>query len=247
VPIPVDDKGIDVATGIDTGPAAKIAVVTPSHQFPLGTTMALERRLALIDWAAQSGAWVIEDDYDNEFHYQGRPLAALQAIDPHGRVIYIGTFSKVMYPGLRLGYIIAPPDLVDGFIAAHLSTDMHSHLLDQAVLADFMEAGHFNRHLRRMRLLYHNRQRLLVDEARQLGKKIRVDPTPNGLHLIGWLPDGTDELNLAEQAAHHNLHLWPLSQHCINRALPPALLLGYAGSEDTHIRHGMQILRDLLN
>ncbi|MDN3459881.1 PLP-dependent aminotransferase family protein [Rhodococcus sp. APC 3903] len=247
IPVPVDEKGIDVAAGIEREPDAKLAFVTPSHQFPLGATMALDRRLAIIDWAAQSGAWVVEDDYDNEFHYQGRSLAALQAIDPHGRVIYVGTFSKVMYPGMRLGYMIAPPELVDGFISAHMSTDMHSHLFDQAVLADFMESGHFARHLRRMRLLYRARQQTLLEEAQHvLGKKMRVEATIHGLHLIGWLPDGTDEHALVREAGRQHLHLWPLSQHCIERHLPPALLLGYAGTHDKHIRQGLQILNQLL-
>jgi len=154
VPVPVDELGLDVAAGINLEPSTRLAVVTPSHQFPLGHTMSLERRLALIDWAAHNDAWIVEDDYDAEFRYVGKPHAALMAIDAHQRVIYVGTFSKSLFPGLRLGYVIAPPDLVDGFVAAHLSTDMHAHLIDQAVVADFIDQGHFARHLRRVRVLH---------------------------------------------------------------------------------------------
>ena len=159
IPVPVDQSGLDVMTGTGLEPTARLAVVTPSHQFPLGYTMSLERRLALIEWAASNDSWIIEDDYDAEFRYVGKPHAALMAIDTQQRVIYVGTFSKVLFPSLRLGYVIAPSDLVDGFLAAHLSTDMHAHLIDQAVVADFIEQGHFARHLRRMRVLHHERQR----------------------------------------------------------------------------------------
>jgi GntR family transcriptional regulator / MocR family aminotransferase len=243
VPVPVDQRGIDVRAGIEREPAARLAVVTPSHQFPLGVTLSLDRRLALIDWAARTGSWVVEDDYDSEFRYRGRPLAALHAIDRYQRVIYVGTFSKVMFPALRLGYLIAPPELVDGFVAAHLSTDVHAHLLDQAVLADFMEAGHFTRHLRRMRVLYGKRQQTFVREAqRALNGSVRVDDSDGGLHLVGWLPENLDDRAVADTAARHGIHLWPLSLHCLDVDLPPALLLGYAGVKEADIPRGIDIL-----
>lgn len=248
VPVPVDSNGLNVAEGIEREPAAKLAVVTPSHQFPLGVTMALDRRLALLDWAASAGSWIIEDDYDNEFHYNGRPLAALQAIDPHRRVIYVGTFSKAMFPGMRLGYVISPPDLVDGFVAAHLSSDMHTPLLDQAVLADFMQDGHFARHLRRMRTLYSERQKVLIDEVRQhLDDFVRVEPSSNGLHLVGWLAEGLDEHSLSRRAAEVGIHLWPLSIHCIDTQLPPAVLLGYAGTRNSDTAAAVDALRRLIS
>jgi GntR family transcriptional regulator/MocR family aminotransferase len=247
VPVPVDRKGIDVAAGIEREPSARLAVLTPSYQFPLGVTLSLERRLALLDWAAQAGAWIVEDDYDSEFRYRGRPLVALQAIDKHRRVIYVGTFSKVMFPGLRLGYLIAPADLVDGFAAAHLSTDMHAHLLDQAVLADFMIAGHFTRHLRRMRVLCGKRQQLLVAEATsRLGSHLRIEDPDGGLHLVGWLPEGHDDQAVAELAARRRLHLWPLSTHCVEADLPPALLLGYAGIKERDIADGVATLARII-
>ncbi|TQC38353.1 PLP-dependent aminotransferase family protein, partial [Rhodococcus sp. WS4] len=247
VPVPVDRKGIDVAAGIEREPSAKLAVLTPSYQFPLGVTLSLERRLALLDWAAQAGAWIVEDDYDSEFRYRGRPLVALQAIDKHRRVIYVGTFSKIMFPGLRLGYLIAPTELVDGFAAAHLSTDMHAHLLDQAVLADFMNAGHFTRHLRRMRVLCGKRQQLLVAEAKsRLGSRLRIENPDGGLHLVGWLPEGHDDQAVADLASRRRLHLWPLSTHCVEADLPPALLLGYAGIKERDIGDGVATLDRIL-
>lgn len=246
VPVPVDDKGLDVDIGRMMAPAARLAVVTPSHQFPLGVTMPLERRLALLEWAAASGSWIVEDDYDCEFRYVGRPLTALQAIDQHERVIYVGTFSKVMFPGLRLGYLIAPHELVDAFVAAHTSTDVHAHLLDQAVLSDFMQSTHFTRHLRRMRVLYGERQQALLHESRRLTGLLRVDPSAGGLHLVGWLPEGTDDQRIATLAAKHQIHVWPLSLHCIDVQRPPALLLGYAGTRERDVRTGIDVLGTVL-
>lgn len=248
VPVPVDVNGLDVVAGVEAEPKAKLAIVTPSHQFPLGVTMALDRRLALLEWAASSGAWVVEDDYDNEFHYRGKPLAALRAIDPHRRVIYVGTFSKTMFPGLRIGYVIAPPDLVDGFVAAHLSSDMHSPLVDQAVLTDFMQEGHFARHLRHMRALYSERQTFLIDQVRRhIADSIRVEPSGNGLHLVGWLVGELDEHNVSQRAAEAGIHLWPLSIHCIDRQLPPAVLLGYAGTSTSDTATAVDVLRRIFD
>lgn len=230
VPIPVDARGFDVEKAIVREPNARIAYVTPSHQFPLGATMSLERRLALIEWAGRSQSWIVEDDYDNEFRYQGRPLAALHAIDPYGRVIYVGTFSKTMFPGLRLGYIVAPPEIVDGFVAAHLATDMHTHLLDQAVLADFMAQGHYARHLRKMRVLYRQRQQQLVTESARIGDVLRIQAPPHGLHVVGWLPDRLHDVTVAEHARRAAIPAWPLSLHTDENRQPPALLLGFAGN-----------------
>lgn len=246
VPVPVDDKGLNVAQGGQREPRARLAIVTPSHQFPLGCTMSLERRIALIDWAARAGSWVVEDDYDSEFHYQGRPLAALQAIDQHQRVIYVGTFSKAMFPGLRLGYLIAPAELVDAFTAAHLSTDMHAHLIDQAVLAEFIQDGHLPRHLRRMRVLYRERQQLLIAEAGRLRGRLRIERSDGGLHVVGWLAEHLDDQAVALSLAEHSVHAWPLSSHCLEHHHPPALLFGYAGTTEQDIRTGIDALDQVL-
>lgn len=246
VPVPVDSRGLDVGAGIEISPTARIAIVTPSHQFPLGATMPVERRITLIEWAAASGSWIVEDDYDCEFRYRGRPLTALKAIDRHNRVIYVGTFSKTIFPGLRLGYIIAPIELVDGFVASHTGAAFHAHLLDQAVLADFMVSGHFARHLRRMRVLYGDRQRLLIHEARRIQDYLKIDPSPGGLHLVGWLNEALNDEAVAAMAAKSDLHVWPLSRHCIKTTRPPALLLGYAGTKDRDIHSGVDVLGRVL-
>ncbi|MFL0243506.1 PLP-dependent aminotransferase family protein [Mycobacterium sp. SMC-18] len=246
VPVPVDESGLDVAAGIELESTARIAIVTPSHQFPLGHTMSLERRLALIDWAARNQSWVIEDDYDAEFRYVGKPLAALTAIDTHQRVVYVGTFSKVLFPSLRLGYIIAPEAIVDGFTAAHLSTDMHAHLIDQAVVTDFMEQGHFANHLRRMRVLHRERQHLLIQEAERISNSIALAPSDGGLHLVGQLADFSDDTSIAKRALHQGIHVWPLSIHHYHPSRSSALLLGYAGTPKLDMRTGFDVLAKVL-
>lgn len=247
VPVPVDRDGLDVSAGIAREPSARLAIVTPSYQFPMAVTLTLERRLALLDWASTARAWVIEDDYDSQFHYRSRPLAALQAIDRDHRVIYVGTFSKVIFPGLRLGYLIVPLELVDAFRAAHLCTDVHSHLLDQAVLSDFMRTGHFSAHLRRMRIVYGNRLKTLLQESKRLHERMRVPNTSGGLHVVGWLTDDADDTAVAAAAARQNLHVWPMSMHCLTVTLPPALLLGYSGTTERDIHAGIDTLAAVLS
>jgi len=243
VPVPVDDDGFDVAAAETRSPEARLAVVTPSHQFPLSSTMSLARRLALIDWAHRTGSWVVEDDYDAEFRYAGRPLTALQGIDGRGCVIYVGTFSKALFPGLRLGYLVAPPQLVDALVGAHMATDMHAHLLEQAALADFIREGHFERHLRRMRVLYAERQAILVEAVkRELQGILEVSPSQSGLHLIGWLAAGLDDSVVAGEAASEGVDVWPLSLHSLEPYPRAALLLGYAGLTPQEIRSGVQRL-----
>ena len=188
VPVPVDDEGLQVEKGIELAPNARLAYVTPSRQYPLGSTLSLARRFALLEWARSTGAWIIEDDYDSEYRYKGRPLAALQGLDKTARVIYVGTFTKVLFPSLRLGYLVAPPDLVDPLIAARSFVDRHSSTLLQAVVADFINGGHFGSHIRRMRRLYRERQAVLVKEVtRHLGGRLSVQPSEAGMHLIGKL------------------------------------------------------------
>jgi GntR family transcriptional regulator / MocR family aminotransferase len=242
IPVPIDAEGLDVEAGKARGPEARLAFVTPAHQCPLGVTMSLNRRLALLAWASEAGTWIIEDDYDSEYRYVGRPLAALQGLDTAGRVIYAGTFSKVLFPALRLGYLVVPRDLLEAFAAARLFADMHPPLLEQAVLAEFMTEGHFARHIRRMRLLYTERQAALVDAARSLSDWLDVRPSEAGMHLLGWLPAGSDDQVIAQLAARHGVITHPLSHFCIEPSEQCALLLGYASVPIPAIREGVRRL-----
>jgi GntR family transcriptional regulator/MocR family aminotransferase len=247
VPVPIDEEGLDVAAGILREREARLAVVTPSHQFPLGVTMSLARRLALIEWASETGAWVIEDDYDADFRYVGRPLTALQGIGGSDRVIYVGTFSKALFPALRLGFLVVPPELVDAFIAAHLCSDIHTPVLEQAVLADFIRDGHFERHLRRMRVLYAERQAALVEAARsELDGVLELNPSGSGLHLIGWLAGHLDDQRVTREAANQGVDVWPLSLHSIHPYPRPALLLGYGALTEAEIHTGVERLAGAL-
>src|SRR5690606_26743742 len=163
--------------------------VTPSHQFPLGVTMSLPRRLALLEWAREAGAWILEDDYDSEYRYAGRPLAALQGLDQDGRVIYVGTFSKVMFPSLRLGYLVLPHALVDLFRRARAAVDDHASAIAQAPLADFIESGQFAAHLRRARARYAERRAVLIEAiGTTMDGLLEPAPGEGGLHLLAGLP-----------------------------------------------------------
>lgn len=231
VPVRVDDQGIDVQQGIRDCPEARLAFTTPSRQHPLGMTLSHNRRLALIAWAAASGSWIIEDDCDSELRYAGRQLPALYAMDQSERVIYVGTFSKVLFPSLRLGYVILPQALVEPFCTLRAVLDRSPPTLLQAVTADFMSEGHFIGHIRRMRALYQARQQCLLEVLqRRLGGFFQVAPVEAGMHLIAWLAPQLDDQALARQLAEHGVHTYALSDYCLNRYLPPALLLGFAGT-----------------
>jgi GntR family transcriptional regulator/MocR family aminotransferase len=243
VHVPVDAEGLDIAAGRACCASARLAYVTPSHQFPLGMTMSLARRLALLQWASQSGSWVLEDDYDSEYRYVGRPLAALQGLDSAGRVIYLGSFSKVLFMGLRLGYLVVPPDLVDTFVRARMLMDLRPPTLEQAVLTDFIVEGHFGRHLRRMRALYAERQAILVDAVQQeLAGLLSMTAAESGMHLVGWLGAGVDDKVAARQAADYDVVVPPLSAYY--SVVPPrgGVLLGYAAFSESEIRAGVQRL-----
>ncbi|HEX8149870.1 MAG TPA: PLP-dependent aminotransferase family protein [Pyrinomonadaceae bacterium] len=237
--VPVDGEGIDVAAGAGLEPRARLIYVTPSHQFPLGMTMSLSRRLALLDWAGRAGAWVVEDDYDSEYRYEGRPLASLQGIDSDGRVIYLGTFSKFLFPSLRLGYMVVPPALVDAFVAARAMAGRHSPTVEQAVLTDFIEEGHFGRHIRRMRALYRARQVALLGAlADECGGLLEAEPTDAGLQLNAWLPEGLDDRELVRAAAARGVEARPMSLFYAGKPGRPAVVLGYAAFDEGRIRWG---------
>ena len=248
IPVSVDENGLDVAAGVSTCKDARLAYVTPSHQYPLGVTMSLARRLALLDWATRGGAWIIEDDYDSEYQYAGRPLPALQGLDKEERVIYVGTFSKVLFPSLRLGYLIVPTELVDTFIAAQSHTAYYCPLIEQIVLADFITEGYFARHIRRMRRLYEERQAVLVKTAEsELGALLEVNSAPAGMHLIGWLPAGSNDQSVSRSAAKAGVDVRPLSFYCLKNKRSSGLLLGYTGIPAADIRLGIKKLAQILS
>ncbi len=243
--LPVDQEGADIS-GIADG-AAQVAFVTPSHQFPLGVTMSVARRLALLEWAQRSGAWVLEDDYDSEYRYRGKPLPSLQGLDGAGRVIYVGSFSKTIFPSLRLGFLVLPADLVEPFRRAHGVIDGHSPVTEQAVLADFIADGHYARHIRRMRAVYEERQQALVEAAgRELQGLLEVSPSEGGMHLVGWLPEGVDDVKAAGTAAAAGVFVRALSTCAVRRLRRGGLILGYAALSIPQIREGVKKLAEAL-
>lgn len=246
-PVPVDQEGFDVASGRRLYPKARLAVVTPSHQFPTGVTMSLNRRLTLLEWAREIRAWIIEDDYDSEYRYSGRPLEALQGLDDAQRVLYVGTFSKVLFPALRLGYLIAPPELVQGFVAARHFIDAHAPLLEQLALADFITEGHFARHLRKMRLLYAERRDALVNALeRELGELLEVTAPEAGMHLIAQLALGVSGEMVVSRAAERGLRIQPVSRSSLRPLARDMLLFGFAADTPDELRAGAHALAQAL-
>jgi GntR family transcriptional regulator/MocR family aminotransferase len=241
---PVDGDGVDVAAMTRRDQGARAVYVTPSHQYPTGVTMSATRRMLLLNWAMRAGAWIIEDDYDSEYRFGSRPITSLQGLDTDARVIYIGTFSKVMFPALRLGYVVVPKDLVPAFSAARDAADIFSSTLYQAVMADFIGEGHFARHIRRMRMLYLERRGALIEAIRtHMGDMLEVIGAEAGMHLTGLLPAGTDDVAVANAAARRDISAVPLST-CYS--IPPArggLILGYGGVNAHQIKEGIKGLR----
>jgi GntR family transcriptional regulator/MocR family aminotransferase len=233
VPVPVDNEGMIVATGISLHPKAKAALVTPSHQYPLGVTMSAARRLQLLEWARTSGSWILEDDYDSEYRYEGSPIASLQGLDSDSRVLYIGTFSKVAFPALRLAYMVIPPDLVDRFLAVRVNMDIAPPGFHQPVLADFIREGHFARHIRRMRTLYSKRRTALVDAIRsEFGLQLQILGDAAGMHLVVTLPAGLRDREIAGRAARHDLWVVPLSGAYIGKGSRQGLILGFGNTSE---------------
>jgi GntR family transcriptional regulator/MocR family aminotransferase len=222
---------------------ARLVYVTPGHQFPLGISMSLPRRLQLLEWARKSGALIFEDDYDSEYRYSGRPVPALQGLDRNGSVLFAGSFSKVLFPSLRLGYLVIPPDLVDYFAAAKSITGRHTQLLDQAVLCDFITEGHFGRHLRRMRAAYAERLSVLLHSARKrLAGLLEISEVEAGLQTVGWLHGGITGESAARAAAARNVEVVPLSRYTRGRVAREGLQLGFAAVDPREIRRGVEQL-----
>ncbi|HEV2679742.1 MAG TPA: PLP-dependent aminotransferase family protein, partial [Rhodanobacter sp.] len=244
VPVPVDQEGLNVAEGIRRGRSAHAIYITPSHQFPLGMTMSATRRMQLLNWAMRSGAWIIEDDYDSEYRFGGRPIASLQGLDTDDRVIYVGTFSKVVFPALRLGYVVIPKDLLPAFYDVRNATDTFSSTLYQLVMTDFIREGHFARHIRRMRTLYLERRTALLEAiGKYMENQLEVIGAEAGMQLVALLPPGVDDVAVSKKAALHGVSVRPLS---LCYAKPPArggLILGYGGASVSEIQDGIRKLR----
>jgi len=243
VPVPVDREGLDVDAGRRRAPGARLVYVTPSHQFPLGVVMSLPRRLALLEHARDAGTYIVEDDYDSEYRHVGDPLPSLQGLDSAGRVIYVGSFSKVLFPALRIGFVVVPEHLVDAFVSGHRFAAVHAPVLEQATLADFIAEGHFARHVRRMRALYAHRAATLASAVHaELDGVLSVAPPTAGLHLIGWLPPETDDTAAAIRASRHGVEVQPVSAHALEPYERPGLLLGYAATPEAEIVAGVRRL-----
>jgi GntR family transcriptional regulator / MocR family aminotransferase len=252
VPVDVDSEGLSVAAGIATGQTPRMIAVAPSHQYPLGVTVSLQRRLELLTYAAKVDSWIVEDDYDNEFRYSGRPPAALHSLDGGERVIYVGTFSKVLFPSLRLGYLVVPSRIAERFAQARSGLDLHPPILPQPIVDTFIREGYFASHIRRMRSIYRNRQAALVDAAeRHLSDVLTVAPDDSGIHLLGCLtPDASrrfSDVEASRIAASNQVIAPPLSNFYADRRNGGGLVLGYAAVDELAIFAATQRLQSALH
>lgn len=248
VPVPVDSEGMNVMAGISRCRTARAALVTPSHQYPLGVTMSASRRMQLLEWARDSGSWIIEDDYDSEYRYDSMPIPSLQGLDTAARVVYIGTFSKVLFPSLRIGYIVIPPDLIDKFLSVRFTLDLAPPAFLQLVLADFIREGHFSRHIRRMRVLYRERLGVLFQGLRNhLGIAVTITGEEAGLHLSVTVPPGFCDHKISERAAQERLWLAPLSLYYVERPSPQGFILGFSNTPTQEIPRAVSKFRDVLH
>jgi GntR family transcriptional regulator/MocR family aminotransferase len=246
VHVPVDEEGLDVSVGRVRCPSARMACVTPSHQYPLGVTMSITRRFALLDWAQQANAWILENDYNSFYRYTGQPLPALQGLDTNHHVIYLGTFSNVLFPSLRMGYLVVPPALVDIFRAARILMDRQPPSIEQAALADFISQGHLSRHLRRMRAIYAERQAVLMEMVEQeLAGLLSIPTTEAGMHAIGWILTTMESSTALSLAKTGGVNLCALSTYYeapTNLTISKGVILGYTALKPAEIRLGVQQL-----
>ena len=248
IPIPVDGDGIDVARATKLSPAARVVYVTPANQFPLGTVMSAERRVELLSWAARAGGWIIEDEYDAEYRYSGKPIASLHSLDRSGSVIYVGTFTKMLFNALRIGFIVVPERLVEAFRIARSFMDRHAPTLDQAVLTEFINEGHFGHHVRKMRQVYSDRSQLLTEEAnRRLSGLLDVEHSQSGMRTVAWIKTGVTEMVLTQRAKQLGLEVVPLSSYVTKYEQKPALTLGFAGCNASEIKRGVSLLEAVLS
>ena len=245
--LPIDGEGLDFVEARKRKEKPKLIYVTPSHQFPLGITMSLNRRLNLLEFAEENNAWIIEDDYNSEYRFSGRPIASLQGLDRAGSVIYLGTFSKTIFPALRLGCIVVPEELIETFTKAKALTDRHSPIFEQMVLAEFIDENHYVRHIRRMRKLYAERREIMIDALNQnIGKQITIQPSSAGLHLTIWLDEKLADTEISQKLLDKGIYSEALSNFVFGQELPPAVILGYAAFDKKQIKKGIQELATIL-
>jgi len=248
-PCPVDASGLDPARLPAGAPRPRLAYVTPSHQFPTGGVMPLGRRLDLLRWAERAHAYVLEDDYDSEYRYEGRPVEAVQALDRSGRVLYVGTFSKVLFPSLRIGYLVAPEPLVPALVAAKWLLDRHTPTLEQEVLADFIAGGDFERHLRRSRARNAARRAALLQALRdELGDAVEVMGANAGIHLLAWMRGLTTSAlpALVRRGAESGLGLYPVTPYYLRPPRRAGVLMGYASLAERDLRAGVRLFAEVV-
>jgi GntR family transcriptional regulator/MocR family aminotransferase len=244
LPVPVDADGLDPARLPER---ARIACVTPSHQFPTGAILPLARRLALLDWARRADAVVVEDDYDGEFRYEEQPLQSLQGLDSDGRVIYIGTFSRTIFSALRIGYLIVPKSLIDVFTSAKWLCDRHTATLEQETLAEFITSGMYERHLRRVRRRNAARRKVMLDAIdRYLGDRVQVTGYGAGAHVVLWPKKRIAESVAIEAAASRGVGIYGISPYFLSQPARSGFLLGYSRMKESDIREGLRRLRQVL-
>ena len=255
VPVPTDRHGLIVAKGIETSRLAKVAVVSPSHAYPAGVTLSATRRLELLTWARSTGGWIVEDDYDAYFRFTGRPISALQGVEVEagrGHVIYVGSFSKTVFPSLRLGFCIVPDGIVEAVINARAVADRHSPIIDQAALAEFIEDGFYERHLRRLRVTCQERYEAMRRSfAHVFGDRLVLDRTSAGTHVLAHFgsPLSADRglaTRVAALAAEDNLVVFPLSRYCLSPPARDALVLGFGGLTPRRIAAGAEKLAGVI-
>ena len=247
--VPVDSEGLDTSKLLSAAARARLCCVTPCHQFPTGVIMPLARRLGLLDWASRAGAWVVEDDYVSEFRYEGHPIEALQALDRAERVIYVGTFSKILFPSLRLAYVVLPTALVRSFLAAKWVADRYTTMLGQEALTDFITSGQFERYLRRACTRNAARRRTLIEALRQhLGERVEIAGENAGVHLLVWLNDAKprDVEAIIMRAAGVGVGVYPISPYYARPLRRAGLLFGYASLTEPEIRAGIRRLADVV-
>ncbi len=246
IPIPVDSHGLNVKAGQHLAPNARMAYVTPSHQYPTGVTMSHTRRLELLAWANTANTWILEDDYDSEYRYDHRPLESLQSLDSHGRVIYIGTFSKTMFPALRLGYMIVPSNLATAFAAARAIQDRGSSSLEQSALAAFMQEHHFAKHIRRTQKQYLERRDVLHDQLTKHIPSLELQGFEAGMHLCAWLTDGQNDQIISSLAAQQQLEVMPISAYSLMPLERGGFLLGFAAVPAKALEAAVQKLAGII-